>query len=220
LRGRLSHSSSKLYGYRLKYVMGPLQKLAYLTPWADENLLTQYFYKLDLLYKRWLPKGSVLDIGSGPGHLSRKFLGDLGVNFYMGLDYSATMAKDAKSTYPNELFIAGDTRNLPCRDSSFDIVHSTRLFHHLPPKSRTGVILEQLRVAKRTLIIEDLFGFANCFWQKPHYYYYTIFDRSYYRYTLEEWWTLFNSLNLNVAEHIHTDKRLIQGRCACWVITL
>jgi SAM-dependent methyltransferase len=165
LRGQLAHSSLRAYKFRLNYIMRPLQKLACLTPWADESALAEYFRRLAQIYQHWLSGKSILDIGCGPGHPSNAFINTHGARSYTGVDFSATMIKDAKNIYPDIAFLAADTVNLPFQNGSFDIVHSTRLFHHLLPDKRAAVILEQLRVAKQALIIEDLFGFEPGFWK-------------------------------------------------------
>ena len=130
----LTHSSRRVYEFRLKYIMGPLQRIAAGTPWVDTGIIEDYYNKLDQLYRRWLPESSVLDIGCGPGKLSEEFCHNHGAKFYVGADYSSGMAKDAKIGHPQFNFICADTTHLPFRNSSFDIVHSTRLFHHLNPE--------------------------------------------------------------------------------------
>jgi ubiquinone/menaquinone biosynthesis C-methylase UbiE len=215
----LSHSSRRVYEFRLKYIMGPLQRIAARTPWVDTEVINDYYKRLDQLYGRWLPGSGVLDIVFGPGKLSEEFCHNHGAKFYVGADYSSGMAKDAKIGYPQFNFICADTTHLPFRNSAFDIVDSTRLFHHLNPEIRAAAILEQLRVAKRAVIVEDLFGFEPGLWRLPHMAYYILADGSYYRYGLKEWEYLWPLLNAEILESYHTDERIIQGRCSYWVIT-
>jgi ubiquinone/menaquinone biosynthesis C-methylase UbiE len=198
--------------------MGTLQKLASLTPWYNKQLIEEYYKKLQSLYNEWIPGKSVLDIGCGPGNLSKEFYNKLGAKIYVGLDYSLGMIQDAYKEYPDKNFICGSTTDLPFNDNSFDIVHSTRLFHHLMPEIRSKTILEQVRVAKRVVILEDLFGCAPGFWRWPHYYYYTLADGSYYRYTLREWKTAFDTLKLPIYDSCYTNEQVIHGRCAYWVL--
>jgi ubiquinone/menaquinone biosynthesis C-methylase UbiE len=215
---KIIHKSRTTYEFRLKYVMGPLQKIASLTPWFDRNVFSEYKKSLEYIYKKYLLNKSVLDIGSGLGNLSQIFSNKFGADFYTGLDFSAGMVHDAKKSHPMALFVCGDTTNLPFRDASFDIVHSSRLFHHLPQNGRAVALLEQLRVSRQAVILEDLFGFEHSFWALPHRAYYKLADGSFYRYTLKEWESIITSLKANVIEHIYTDEKSITGRCACWVM--
>jgi ubiquinone/menaquinone biosynthesis C-methylase UbiE len=215
----LTHSSRRIYEFREKYILRPLQKIAARTPWVDTELIKDYNKKLYQLYGRWLPESSVLDIGCGPGKLSKEFCHNHNAKFYVGADYSRGMAKDAKIGHPRFNFICADTTHLPFGNSTFDIVHSTRLFHHLNPEIRAKAIIEQLRVAKRAVILEDLFGFEQSLWRLPHMAYYMLADGSFYRYSLKEWELLLSSINTEILEYYHTDDRIIQGRCSYWVIT-
>jgi ubiquinone/menaquinone biosynthesis C-methylase UbiE len=216
---KLIHSSKKVYYFRLKYVMGFLQKIASFTPWFSKEELTQYAVQLESLYAELLSGNSVLDIGCGPGNLSNLFCQRFEANFYVGIDYSFGMANDAKHEHPTHNFICGNTIHLPFKDNSFDIVHSARMFHHLQPHIRPRSILEQLRVAKKAVILEDLFGFEPGFWRWPHYAYYTLADGSHYRYTLKEWQSFFENLKLIVLKNFSTDDGMIHGRCAFWLIS-
>jgi ubiquinone/menaquinone biosynthesis C-methylase UbiE len=216
---KLTHSSRRIYEFRLNYIMGPLQRIAARTPWVDTEVIKDYYKKLDQLYGRWLPESSVLDIGCGPGILSEEFCDNHGAKFYVGADYSSGMAKDAKIDHRRFNFICADTTHLPFANSTFEIVHSTRLFHHLNPEIRAKAILEQLRVSKRAVILEDLFGFEQSFFRLPHMAYYMLADGSYYRYSLKEWELLLRSINAEILEYYHTDERIIHGRCSYWVIT-
>jgi ubiquinone/menaquinone biosynthesis C-methylase UbiE len=128
------------------------------------------------------------------------------------------MARDASKTYPGSIFLSGDTTQLPFPDKTFDIVHSTRMFHHLSPAIRAATIREQLRVAAKAVIVEDLFGFEPGFWRWPHRAYYTVCDGSYYRFTLSEWRSFFHELGARIGEFHSTHEQMILNRCACWVL--
>lgn len=214
----LIHSSRKTYEFRLKYIMGPMQRFSTRTPWFDEQSTQEYGKKLQLTYREWLKGKSVLDIGCGPGDLSEYFIKDCGAESYVGVDYSSGMVRDATLSYSDNIFLVGDATALPFKNASFDVVHSTRLFHHIPPEIRSKAILDQFRIARHAVIIEDLFGFESGIWRLPHTIYYKIADGSYYRYTLREWESLLGSLADNVMEHFHTAERMISGKFSCWVI--
>lgn len=216
----LTHSSKKAYEFRLQYIMAPFQRLAARTPWFNKKSVQEYSKQLGRTYHLWLDRATILDVGCGPGNLSEYFINDCKAKGYVGVDYSPGMIKDALLKYSDEIFLIGDATALPFKDASFDVVHSTRLIHHIPPEIRNKAISEQLRIARRAVIIEDLFGFEPGIWRYPHMIYYKIADGSYYRYTMKEWQSMLESLTVNckVKEHFHTDERMILGKFACWVI--
>jgi ubiquinone/menaquinone biosynthesis C-methylase UbiE len=85
---------------------------------------------------------SVLDIGCGPGEHSEEVLRSWHAGRYAGIDVSVGMVRDASRRYPGIDFIAADTRCLPLPDSSFDVVTSSFIFHHIPVKARREALLE------------------------------------------------------------------------------
>jgi ubiquinone/menaquinone biosynthesis C-methylase UbiE len=214
----ITHASKCAYEFRGRYFMNPLMRLAEKTPWFDKKITERYFQELKQLYAKWLLNATVLDIGCGPGRCSQDFSENYRIKSYLGLDYSFGMSRDAKKDNPGKNFICGNVYSLPFRDNSFDIVHSTRLFHHLKPELRIDAIMENLRVANVGVIIEDLFGFEKGIWRYPHQLYYTLADGSYYRYSLREWQLIFDKINSKVLQHIYTHEKMIMNRCACWVI--
>jgi ubiquinone/menaquinone biosynthesis C-methylase UbiE len=214
----ITHASKSAYNFRLKYIMGPLQKMAALTPWFDENLARGYDEELARTYREWLAGATVLDLGCGPGRLSRDFPQKFGAQAYVGLDVSAGMVQDAQADNPEAHFLCGNVLALPFRDKSFDVVHSARLFHHLEPEIRTLAVVEQLRVAAKAVIVEDLFGFPPGPWRYPHETYYRLADGSHYRFTLQEWRNMFAKLKVRIAKSFFTGEHMIVKRCACWVL--
>jgi SAM-dependent methyltransferase len=213
-----THASKKAYDFRLKYIMRPLQKMAELTPWFDETLVRDYNAEMERTYREWLSDAEALDIGCGPGNLSKEFSIKFGTKAYVGMDISPGMVRDAQVENPEGIFLCGSAFSLPFRDKSFDVVHSTRLFHHLRPETRAQAVLEQLRVVRRAVIIEDLFGFESGSWRYLHETYYRLADGSYYRFTLNEWGDLFAKINVSIAKRFFTDEKMIVNRCACWVL--
>lgn len=214
----ITQASKTAYNFRLQYIMGPLQKIAALTPWFDASLTIKYFVEMGRTYQEWLSGASVLDVGCGPGNLSLEFPLKYRSKAYVGLDISPGMVKDAQTDHPGESFLCGSILSLPFKDKSFDVVHSTRLFHHLKPEIRARAVVEQLRVARRAVIVEDLFGFEPGFWRYPHQVYYRLADGSYYRFTLKEWRDMFAQLKVEIAKSFFTGEKMILNRCACWVL--
>jgi len=174
----ITHASKMAYDFRLKYIMGPLQKMAALTPWFDESLTISYNKLNERIYQEWLSGANVLDVGCAPGKLSHEFPTKYGTKAYVGLDISPGMVRDAKADNPEKCFVCGSILCLPFLDKSFGVVHSTRLLHHLRPEIRARVVVEQLRVARRAVIVEDLLRFEPGFLRSPHQVYYRLADGS------------------------------------------
>lgn len=86
--------------------MGPLQKIAALTPWFDEGSTKDYYTKIERTYLEWLSGTVVLDVGCGPGKLSQEFPAQYGVAAYVGLDVSPGMVRDARADNPDRPFYA------------------------------------------------------------------------------------------------------------------
>lgn len=199
--------------------MGPFRKIAALTPWYDAEATAKYLHRLAQTNRVFLADSSVLEIGCGPGHLSRELKEIYGVKFYIGSDYSLGMVQDAKLTYPDKTFVCADTFELPFLNNSFDYVYSSYLFHHLQPEMRAKAIIEQLRVARKAVVIVETFGFEKGFWRWPYWLYYTLTDGSYYRFTNKEWLEMFNLLNIAVLHWDYTAERSILHRLIFFIIT-
>jgi SAM-dependent methyltransferase len=214
----MAFSSKRTYDFRVRYLMTPLWKIAAQTPWFDQKVTDRYYQDLRRLYGERLSNGRVLDIGCGPGYSCRNFLENYQAKSYLGVDCSYGMVRDANKDHPESTFVCGNIFSLPFGDKEFDLAHSTRLFHHLKPEWREKAVLEQLRVAREAVIIEDLFGFESCIWRYPHQAYYALADGCYYRFTLREWQEMFDRLGVEVVQHIFTGEKMIRSRMVCWVI--
>jgi ubiquinone/menaquinone biosynthesis C-methylase UbiE len=212
-----THGSKKLYEFRHR-ITGYIKKVASLTPWYDEKILKRFEQHLRRTYSELLRGAYVLEVGSGPGALTRCFCEQFGAKFYVGADYSPGMARDAKSDFPDQAFVCADVGSLPFADNSFDIVLSAYLFHHLKPADRARALREKMRVARRAVVIVDCFGFASGFWRLPYWAYYTLVDGSRYRYTIVEWQSVFKQARVKIAKYFFTDERMILHRLICWVI--
>lgn len=212
-----THGSKSLYEFRQR-IMRYIKKVASLTPWYNEKIFQHFEQQLSQTYRDLLPGAMVLDVGSGPGTLSRDFCDHFGANYYVGADYSAGMIRDAQSDFPDQTFVCADVGKLPFPDKSFDIVHSAYLLHHLKPEDRGQAIQEKMRVARKAVVIVDCFGFASGLWRLPYRAYYTLVDGSYYRYAIPEWQSVFEQVQGKVAAYFFTDENMILHRLICWVI--
>jgi ubiquinone/menaquinone biosynthesis C-methylase UbiE len=78
-------------------------------------------------------KGTILDLGSGPGHLSIEIARRApGLQVY-GIDLSRQMVKIARrhaKGVDNARFVFGNAAKLPFKDNSIDLVISTGASHH------------------------------------------------------------------------------------------
>jgi len=104
------------------------------------------------------PCGTVVaDIGCGGGIYTRAWR-DLGAASVTGVDFSVQMLEDARETsedYPALSFVRGDAADTELPGSSFDIVFSRAVIHHLP--SVGPAFAEAYRILKPggTVIVQD-----------------------------------------------------------------
>jgi SAM-dependent methyltransferase len=73
------------------------------------------------------PGASVLDVGCGPGHLTRR-LAALGFDV-TGIDLDPAMIERA-TTHAGGRYLAADAASLPFEDGTFDLAVSTLSMHH------------------------------------------------------------------------------------------
>lgn len=92
------------------------------------------------------PESKVLEIGAGLGHMSRIHKN------WVGIEYSDTAIKIAKSIYGEELNInQGDVTDLPYLNDEFDFVFTFATLEHVP--DILGALSEIIRVTKNRGII-------------------------------------------------------------------
>ena len=115
------------------------------------------------------PGAKVLEVGCGPGHLSRLLGVDHGLDV-TGLDLDPAMVERARTNVGaapgggNLRFISGDVAALPFDGASFDLVVSTFSLHHwADPGAGIGEIARVLRPGGRALIWDLGSGFFELF---------------------------------------------------------
>jgi SAM-dependent methyltransferase len=96
-----------------------------------------------------LPKGPLLEVGSGTGHFTSWFW-ELGFQA-IGMDCSAPMLKVAHKTYPSIPFLQGSGEALPFLDRSFDVAaFITSLEFMVHPQV---ALREAARVARKAILL-------------------------------------------------------------------
>lgn len=94
--------------------------------------------------RKFLRKGSLLDIGCGIGYGLKSFRG-----FEItGLDYHPSAIKEARKSIPFAKFIRTKVPPLKFNDSSFDSVICAEFIEHLPEKKAGILVSEIFRVMR------------------------------------------------------------------------
>jgi SAM-dependent methyltransferase len=103
----------------------------YATKFVDELSRKPFDREWLERFARGCPRGRVLDIGCGPGHVGH-FLADLGIDV-LGVDLSPAMIDIARKRNPGMTFEVGDMRRLDHDDSSvagivgfYSLIHIAR----------------------------------------------------------------------------------------------
>jgi SAM-dependent methyltransferase len=160
---------------------------------------------------------NVLDVGCGPGEHSHEVLKLWNAEWYVGVDVSVGMVRDAKLQYPAVDFIAADSCSLPFPDGSLDVVTSSFTFHHVPVAVRRKFLQEQLRVGK-IVLLRDLLGMEPGWVGWLYRIYYVIFDGSEYRFTLQEWRQFIVSVGAEIILEGHSRPDLVRNRHCFFLI--
>jgi len=114
-------------------------------------------------------RGTVADLGCGPGHVAR-YLHDQGVRI-LGIDLSPEMVRWARELNPGLDFRVGDIRSLDLPDASLAGIVAFYSIIHLEPAEISvafseirrvlapeGVLLLAFHIGDQTLHLDDLWG--------------------------------------------------------------
>jgi ubiquinone/menaquinone biosynthesis C-methylase UbiE len=108
-------------------------------------------------------RGSILDIGCGPGHIPLLVLARVPDSTILGVDLAHHMLRHAErhrgaSPFAHRLrYEIADAKKLPYADASFDTVYSNTILHHIPdPRPYVAEAYRVLRPGG-ALLIRDLF---------------------------------------------------------------
>ncbi len=111
--------------------------------------------KLQLASPWIAPTGRLLEIGSGPGSVLQEFRA-------AGFDIDAIDVTD--SSYDETLKpVLYDGERMPFSDQAYDAALLLTVLHHIDDPE--AVLLEATRVAKRVIIVEDVYESA---WQRKY----------------------------------------------------
>ncbi len=122
----------------------------------------------------------ILNVGCGPGELERQILREKPGLRVIGVDLSHRMVKLAARRQPESTharFLVGDGETLPFGDSSFDMVLSCNMLHHVrAPMTFLRECLRVLRTEGSLIVVDWCRDFLHC--QLAHYWYRAT-DRTY-----------------------------------------
>lgn len=94
-----------------------------------------------------------LDVGCGVGLHSKMLREKKGCRVH-GIDLSRSMVASANKNLAGSFAVLGSATQIPYRDSSFDVVYTVNVLHHLIDHGViSGAIEEMARVSKRYVVI-------------------------------------------------------------------
>jgi ubiquinone/menaquinone biosynthesis C-methylase UbiE len=91
------------------------------------------------------PGQALLDVGCGPGTITRDFATRVAPGSVLGIDASAEVIEQARAEGPGPSFAVGDVYALDAADASYDVVHAHQVLQHLSDPVRA--LREMRRVA-------------------------------------------------------------------------
>ena len=110
--------------------------------------------KVAILKKIIKPDFSVLDVGCGVGQHAKLLIEGESCKQIYGMDYSRQMVKSANKNMGRQFALRADALAIPFKDSSFDVVYTSNLLHHLIEREKVKSAVQQMaRVSKKYLII-------------------------------------------------------------------
>jgi ubiquinone/menaquinone biosynthesis C-methylase UbiE len=216
--GRIIHSSVPVYRFRAVCVLGTAKRLAALTPWCDTRVVDRYRADQRRLCAEQMRRASVLEVGCGAGEFRRDAITEFGASLYTGLDLSHGLIKHAAGAHPRSAYVVANATSLPLRPASFDVVFTRFTFHHIPPRLRLQALQELWNVARKAVIIEDVYGMRRGMLRLLHQIYYRLADGSHYRYTLNEWLDFVRQVQPRAVQNTDCGERQIAYRTGIWVL--
>ena len=102
----------------------------------------------------------VLEIGCGPGTLSKQIAKTSGFN--VGLDFSEDMLGLAGKPKDRPYFLIADAKSLPFKNDSFDLVFLIRTLQHIPDVNKTLSEITRI-IPADSLVVFDFINIWNPF---------------------------------------------------------
>lgn len=119
---------------------------SYAKEWAETHHTTDFWSNERDQFQKYLPKGKILEIGSGAGVDAKEFI-DRGYA-YVGTDISLGLINEAKKRNPNAEFIQQSVYELNFPESNFDGFWTVASLLHIP-KSRIDEALQKIHYVAR-----------------------------------------------------------------------
>ncbi len=106
---------------------------------------------------------SVLDVGCGPGSITKDFVDSFPHLSVVGVDQDPTVLINAKMEHSTKRvsFAVGSAYQLPCDDKSFDLVHAHQVLQHVKDPQR--IVREMMRVSRQYVAFADA-DYEAMFW--------------------------------------------------------
>jgi SAM-dependent methyltransferase len=158
---------------------------------------------------------TVLETGCGPGTEAIRLLTEFGAKQVIATDTSYGMLLAARQKNPHLLLVQADARHLPFRENAIDIIYSNCMYHHIEVADRRLVLQESLRVARQWVLLKEIAGFENAFFNWIYMLYYSIVDGSAYRLTVERWLEFLGS---SVQRYLRRPERALVFRYVFFVL--
>ncbi len=158
---------------------------------------------------------TVLETGCGPGTEAIRFLTEFGAKQVIATDMSFGMLLAARQKNPHLLLVQVDARRLPFREYAIDVIYSNCMYHHIDLADRGLVLQESLRVARQWVLLKEIAGFKNAFFNWIYMLYYSIVDGSAYRLTFERW---IEFLGPSVQRYLRRPERALVFRYVFFVL--
>jgi len=109
----------------------------------------------------------ILDVGCGPGNLARLILSyrhnsvKQNIPLIIGVDLDTEVSNFIKQFSNYGDLVLADSRYLPFKNATFDIVAALEIIEHVPKEDGYRMIREAERVAKTKVILSTPNGFCN-----------------------------------------------------------
>lgn len=114
-----------------------------------ENFMGRYAHPLAQAFVEWVPAASgssVLDVGCGPGALTRELVRIVGAESVTVIDPSPPFLEYTSATYPGVKAVVAQAEHIPFDDHAFDTVLAQLVIHFIGDLQQAG--REFLRVTK------------------------------------------------------------------------